>query len=275
MTGTGPDTGTVRTGSRSRDDDARHPHDGPLLQVSDLSKRYGPTVALHPLSFTVDAGECIGIAGANGAGKSTVIALLSGITRPSTGTIRLAGRPRSFPDPLAARNAGVETLHQKLALVDTFDVVGNFHLGREIYRGGILAPFRVLDRARMQQRTEQAVADLKLAIPGGVNRRVGSLSGGQRQAVAVARAAYWRSKLLLLDEPTAALGYEETAAAIDIIGRASRAANAATIFVSHDLPLIARLCDRVIVLRKGHHATTLDDDLTVDRLVASMTGARS
>ncbi|MFV0257567.1 MAG: ATP-binding cassette domain-containing protein [Acidimicrobiales bacterium] len=271
-----------RSGVRPAPDQAHdhtlggQPYDGPLLEVCGLTKHYGPTVALESLSFTVDAGECVGLVGANGAGKSTVIALLSGVTRPTAGTISLAGRPRSFPDPLTARKAGVETLHQRLALVDTLDVVANFHLGRELHRTGLLTPFRILDRATMRRRTEQAVAELDLAIRGGVTRRVGDLSGGQRQAVAIARAAYWRSRLLLLDEPTAALGHEETTAAVGTIRRAIRAADAATVFVSHDLPLVHHLCDRVVVLRQGRHAATLGGaDLTVEQLVSYMTGAKS
>jgi simple sugar transport system ATP-binding protein len=243
------------------------------LAVRDLAKHYGGVQALRGVSLHVDAGEVLGLVGDNGAGKSTLLKILSGAAPPSSGTVLLDGEPVQFANPAAAHAAGVATVYQDLALAGQRDVVANFFLGREKLAGNWLAR-RVgwLDSKAMAAHTVSELARLRTRIPD-VRLASRDLSGGQRQALAIARAAAWTSKVLLLDEPTSALGVEQQQQVLDLIRRV-RDEGIAVLLVSHQMPDILRVCDRAVVLRLGLVAATLvGGDLSSENLVGYITGA--
>lgn len=246
----------------------------PRLAVRNIAKHYGGVQALRGVSLHVEAGEVLGIVGDNGAGKSTVAKILSGATFPSAGQVLLDGSEMHFTNPAAARDAGVATVYQDLALADQRDVVANFFLGKEILSGNWLGRrLGWLDTGAMAKHTVTELARLHTQIP---DVRVCSrdLSGGQRQALAIARAAAWTSKVLLLDEPTSALGIEQQQQVLDLIRRVSRE-GIAVILISHQMPDVLSVCDRVVVLRLGQVAATLaGDQLTAENLVGFITGAK-
>jgi simple sugar transport system ATP-binding protein len=246
----------------------------PRLAVRDITKHYGGVQALRGVTLHVDAGEVLGLVGDNGAGKSTLAKILSGVTFPTTGQVLLDGQPVEFPNPAAAREAGVTTVYQDLALAAQRDVVANFFLGKEILSGHWLGRrLGWLDTKAMSQHTVAELARLHTRIP---DVRVASrdLSGGQRQALAIARAAAWASRVLLLDEPTSALGVEQQQQVLDLIGRVS-GEGIAVILISHQMPDVLAVCDRVVVLRLGQVAATLaDGQLTSENLVGYITGAK-
>jgi simple sugar transport system ATP-binding protein len=244
------------------------------LAARDITKHYGGVQALRGVTLHVDAGEVLGLVGDNGAGKSTLAKILSGVTFPSSGQVLLDGQPADFPNPAAAREAGVTTVYQDLALAAQRDVVANFFLGREILSGGWLGRrLGWLDTRAMSQHTVAELARLHTRIP---DVRVASrdLSGGQRQALAIARAAAWSSKVQLLDEPTSALGVEQQQQVLDLIRRVS-GEGIAVILISHQMPDVLAVCDRVVVMRLGQVAATLAGDrLTRENLVGYITGAK-
>jgi simple sugar transport system ATP-binding protein len=244
------------------------------LAVRDITKHYGGVQALRGVTLHVDAGEVLGLVGDNGAGKSTLAKILSGVTFPSSGQVLLDGQSADFPNPAAAREAGVTTVYQDLALAAQRDVVANFFLGREILSGGWLGRrLGWLDTRAMSQHTVAELARLHTRIP---DVRVASrdLSGGQRQALAIARAAAWSSKVLLLDEPTSALGVEQQQQVLDLIRRVS-GEGIAVILISHQMPDVLAVCDRVVVLRLGQVAAALaGDQLTGENLIGYITGAK-
>jgi simple sugar transport system ATP-binding protein len=243
------------------------------LAVRDLAKHYGGVQALRGVSLHVDAGEVLGLVGDNGAGKSTLLKVLSGAAAPSSGLVLLDGQPVTFASPASARDAGVATVYQDLALAGQRDVVANFFLGREKLAGNWLAR-RVgwLDSKAMAAHTIGELARLRTRIPD-VHLASRDLSGGQRQALAIARAAAWTSKVLLLDEPTSALGVEQQQQVLDLIRRV-RDEGIAVLLVSHQMPDVLRVCDRAVVLRLGQVAATLvGSDLTSENLVGYITGA--
>jgi simple sugar transport system ATP-binding protein len=245
------------------------------LAVRDLSKHYGGVQALRGVSLQVGAGEVVGLVGDNGAGKSTLLKILAGATARSGGEILLDGEPVHFATPAAAQAAGVSTVYQDLALAAQRDVVANFFMGREIISRRWLAR-RVgwLDTKAMAAHTESELARLRTRLPD-VHAVARDLSGGQRQALAIARAAAWTSKVLLLDEPTSALGVEQHEQVLDLI-RTVRDDGMAVLFVSHQMPDVLAVCDRAVVLRLGTLATTLAaDELNAENLVGYITGARS
>jgi simple sugar transport system ATP-binding protein len=239
-----------------------------------MAKRYGGVRALRGVTLHVEAGEVLGLVGDNGAGKSTVAKILSGATFPSAGHVLLDGDPVDFPNPAAARDAGVATVYQDLALADQRDVVANFFLGKEILSGNWVARrFGWLDTRAMTRHTVAELARLHTYIPD-VRATARQLSGGQRQALAIARAAAWTSKVLLLDEPTSALGVEQQQQVLDLIRRV-RDEGIAVILISHQMPDVLAVCDRVVVLRLGQVAATLaGDKLTSENLVGYITGAK-
>jgi simple sugar transport system ATP-binding protein len=245
----------------------------PRLAVRDITKHYGGVQALRGVSLQVDAGEVLGLVGDNGAGKSTLLKILSGATFPSSGEVLLDGQPVQFASPAAAHDAGVATVYQDLALAGQRDVVANFFLGREKLSGNWLAR-RVgwLDSKAMAAHTVSELARLRTRIPD-VRLASRDLSGGQRQALAIARAAAWTSKVLLLDEPTSALGVEQQAQVLDLIRRV-RDEGIAVMLISHQMPDVLAVCDRAVVLRLGLVAATLTGtELTSENLVGYITGA--
>lgn len=242
------------------------------LSVDNITKTFGAVRALDDVSFSIEAGTVTGLIGDNGAGKSTMVKILSGIFRQTTGELRLDGSPLEMNSPLDARSNGIETVHQNLALIEEFDVGENFYLGREISSFG---PLRVVQRGRMSEQAEASMKGLGINLPGGVRRKVRSMSGGQRQAVAIARASFWQSRLLLLDEPTAALGVRESKQVLDLVRRLAYEQGAAVLLVSHNMRDVASLCEKAVVLRQGRRVGLLEGDFSSEDCVAYITGARS
>lgn len=240
-----------------------------VLQIKDVSKNFGAVQALKSVSFDVRAGQITGLVGDNGAGKSTMVKVLSGVHAPSSGTLILDGQPTQFANPGEAREAQIETVFQTLELVEEFDVAENFYMGKEIT---YLGPLKVNRTSAMRRQAAVAVGELGINIPGGVTRKVRTMSGGQRQAVAIARAAFWSSKVLLLDEPTAALGVRETAQVLEVI-EALRDKGAAILLISHNMKDVERLCDDVVVLRQGRRSGYLSGDFNGQDCVSYITGA--
>jgi simple sugar transport system ATP-binding protein len=223
----------------------------PVLSVRGLTKRFGGVHALEDVSFELHAGEILALAGDNGAGKSTLIKTICGVHQPNAGEIFFHGRRVEFPNPRSARDAGIETIHQDLALADNLDVGANVFLGREPMRHlfGIVPR---IDRRRMAEAAGQAIGRLDIAIPR-LELPVRALSGGQRQAVAIGRAVMWNAALLIMDEPTAALGVPEQRKVLALI-RSVKTAGKAVIFISHNLSDIFAVSDRILVLRRGQKA---------------------
>jgi ribose/xylose/arabinose/galactoside ABC-type transport system permease subunit/ABC-type branched-subunit amino acid transport system ATPase component len=249
----------------------------PALEVSDITKRYGPVVALRGVSLALDRGEVLGLVGDNGAGKSTLISIISGVARPDSGEIRLDGKPWAQGGVRTIREAGIETVFQNLALVPTLSIAENMYLGRELHGPGRLASaVRRIDKRRMRREVEGAFSRLGLRMPP-VTAKAGALSGGQRQAVAVARAVLWGSRVVIMDEPAAALGVQQTEAVLALIGRL-KAEGVATLLVSHNMEHVLRVADRVAVFRLGRKIADLDQreqPVTGMHLVGLITGATS
>ena len=219
----------------------------PVLRAVGVTKRFGGVVALDDVSLDVAAGEITGLVGDNGAGKSTLIKIFSAVLRPDAGTIELEGSPVSFASPAAARAAGIETVYQDLALAGNMAVWANIFLGRELTRGP--RALHVLDKRGMAARSREMLGRFQMNVPP-INAPTAQLSGGQRQAIAIARAAAWGSKVIVMDEPTAALGVAETRAVEEVI-RGLRERGFAVLIISHNLDQVFRIADRVWVLRRG------------------------
>jgi ribose transport system ATP-binding protein len=222
----------------------------PLLAVRGATRRFGAVTALDDVTFTVDAGEVVAILGDNGAGKSTLIKCISGAHRLHSGTIELDGRPVTISSPAAARALGIETVYQDLALFDNLNPIDNFYAGREVASPRWLPRgMRLLRRREMSETTEAVVRRLRVGLPD-LHGPVGLLSGGQRQAVAVARAAAFASRLVILDEPTAALGVRESRQVLDLIVRL-RDEGKGVVVISHAMDHVIEVADRAVVLRRG------------------------
>jgi simple sugar transport system ATP-binding protein len=242
----------------------------PLLEVSSLSKHFGAVRALHDVSMKVHPGEVVALAGDNGAGKTTLIKAISGVFRPTSGEVRLKGEPVSFSTPQEARDKGIETIYQDLALADNLTIGGNIFLGREPMRRafGFLP---VLDRKKMADaaRTTMAMLDFHVSR---TEAPVSNFSGGQRQAVAIGRAVYWDAQILIMDEPTAALGVPEQRKVISLI-KQLKTQGRGVIFISHNLQDIFAVSDRIIVLRRGVMAGERKiSETTHDEVVKLMVG---
>jgi simple sugar transport system ATP-binding protein len=241
----------------------------PLLEARGLIKRYGRVLALDDASFTAYPGEVVALIGDNGAGKSTLVKALSGAIRPDGGQILVQGKPVHMASPLDARRYGIETVYQDLALAPDLDAAANLHLGREIYR---FRPLHVLNKTEMRRRAVAAFADLGVELPD-VTAPVVTLSGGQRQSVAVARAVAYASEIIFMDEPTAALGVVQRERVLDNIRRV-RDRGIAVVLISHNMPEVLAVSDRVEVLRMGHRVARFKaSEATVEQLVGAMTGA--
>ena len=250
-------------------DVARHPG-APLLEVRNLSKNFGPVQALSDLSMMVHAGEVVALAGDNGAGKTTLIKAISGVYQPSSGQILLNDVPVSFASPQEARDNGIETIYQDLALADNLTIGANIFLGREPMRRafGFLP---VLDRAKMAAAAKTTMALLDFHVSR-LDAPVSNFSGGQRQAVAIGRAVYWNAQILIMDEPTAALGVPEQRKVISLIHQL-KAQGRGVIFISHNLQDIFAVADRIVVLRRGVQAGERRiSETTHDEVVKLMVG---
>lgn len=218
----------------------------PLLELRAVSKTFGPVRALQPTDLTIAPAEAVGLIGDNGAGKSTLVKILSGVFPPSTGSILIDGVPVSFRSPHDARAAGIEMIYQDLALCGDLDVAANIFLGRELRSG--IGPFRTLDRKGMAREAATVMAELGSRVE--PSRTVDTLSGGERQLVAVARALRFRPRLMLLDEPTAALSSEKIRVLLQLITDL-KARGVAILLISHRFTDILHVCDRVVVVRQG------------------------
>ncbi|WP_433179747.1 ATP-binding cassette domain-containing protein [Actinoallomurus sp. CA-150999] len=245
---------------------------GVLLECENVSLSFGNVHALVEVSLTLRQGEITALVGDNGAGKSTLVRCISGIHRPAGGRVALDGRTTAFRSPEDAREAGIETVHQNLALVEDLTVWQNLFLNRELVRR--LGPIAILDRKAMQARAQEMVSTLAVNVPA-VRSRVRRLSGGQRQAVAICRAAGFSSRLVIMDEPTAALGVQETARVEELILRL-RDEGHAILLISHDFAQVMRLSQQVWVMRAGRCVGgRRTADTTGEEIVALVTGAKS
>jgi D-xylose transport system ATP-binding protein len=243
-----------------------------LVDVENVSLSFGSVRALIDVSLTIRDGEITALVGDNGAGKSTLVRCISGIHRPDAGHIVFDGTKTDFHSPEDAREAGIETVHQNLALVEDLTVWQNLFLNRELVRG--IGPIRFLDRGRMQQRAKEMVSTLAVNVPA-VGARVRRLSGGQRQAVSICRAAGFSSRLVIMDEPTAALGVQETARVEELILRL-RDEGHAVLLISHNFAQVMRLSDHVWVMRAGRCVGgRRTDQTTGEEIVALITGAKA
>jgi len=247
----------------------------PILAGRGLTKRYGKVVALDNCDFELYPGEILGVIGDNGAGKSTLIKALSGAVQPDQGKVLLDGKEIRFSSPIAAREAGVETVYQTLAVSPALSIADNMFMGREIrrpgWRGSLL---RQLDRPAMEQFARDKLSELGLMTIQNINQAVETLSGGQRQGVAVARAAAFGSKLIILDEPTAALGVKESRRVLELIADV-RDRGIPIILISHNMPHVFEVCDRIHVHRLGKRLCVIDPKThSMSDAVAYMTGAK-
>jgi simple sugar transport system ATP-binding protein len=244
----------------------------PLLEAEDLQKRFGHVVALRDAGFGLRPNEVHAIVGDNGAGKSTLIKIVSGVIQPDGGEVRLEGGPVTIESPRKARELGIETVYQDLALADHLDAAANLFLGRETMRPAPLSWLGFLDKKAMRRRTEEELRRLKIGIQS-IEEPVLRLSGGQRQAVAVARAIAWGRRIVIMDEPTAALGVRESAMVLELI-RDVRSHGLAVVMISHNLPEVFAVADRITVMRLGRTIATLEtQETTVEAVVGMMTGA--
>src|SRR5207253_544639 len=245
----------------------------PILQARGLVKRFGHVTALSGADFDLYPGEVLAVIGDNGAGKSTLIKVLSGALQPDAGEIRLDGEPVHFRSPLDARRSGIETVYQDLAVAPALDIASNIFLGRELRRRGPLGVgLRLLDKRRMRLEAAQQLSQLQIGIPS-LTVAVENLSGGQRQGVAVARAAAWGKRVVIMDEPTAALGVKETGQVLDLIKRV-RERGLPVILISHDMPHVFELADRIQIMRLGKRVAGVTPQThTMPEAVAIMTGA--
>jgi ABC-type sugar transport system ATPase subunit len=248
----------------------------PVVALDGVSKSFGPIEALSEVDLELRHGDVIGLVGDNGAGKSTLVKVISGVHAPTSGSVYYDGERVTLTGPADARARGVETVYQDLALVNQLDVAGNLFLGREIIRAGpagIGRWFGWLDHAAMRRRAREAAEELHVRIPEVAGTPVGQMSGGQRQGVAIARTVSWGRRALILDEPTAALGVQESEAVMVLIERL-RQRETPMLIVSHNLPMVFRLCSRIVVLRLGHKVADLDaGSTTPDEIVALITGS--
>lgn len=244
----------------------------PVVRVENISVNFGSIQALTEVSMEVFAGEVVALVGDNGAGKSTLIKTIAGVIQPDEGKIYIDGREAELKTPAAARRLGIETVYQDLALAPDLDMVGNLFLGREEVREGFWGRLGVLDEGKMREYAEDTIRRLRVPVHSS-RQKVGSMSGGQRQSVAVARAIAWECKMVIMDEPTAALGVEECEKVLQLI-RDIRNAGTAVLIISHNMTHVFEVADRVIVLRLGRKVAESDrKDTSMDQVVSWITGS--
>jgi simple sugar transport system ATP-binding protein len=245
----------------------------PLLEARKIVKSFGRVQALNGANFTVYPQEVVALVGDNGAGKSTLVKTLVGVHPPDSGEILFEGAPVEIHTPQQARAIGIETVYQDLALAAEIDPAANMFLGREIMRGGPLGKLGFLDKAEMRRRSEEAFRDLGVQIQD-TSAPVANMSGGQRQGIAISRAVTWASKVVFMDEPTAALGVVQTRNVLDQIKRVRDDQGLAVVLISHNLPEIFEVADRIEVLRLGERVARLrPSDVSMEDVVSAMTGA--
>jgi fructose transport system ATP-binding protein len=246
----------------------------PVLRARSLVKRYGRVTALDHADFDLFPGEILAVIGDNGAGKSTLIKALCGAVIPDSGEIRLGGEVVHFTSPIAAREAGIETVYQTLALSPALSIADNMFLGREPRAPGVMGQwFRATDRARMAKFAREKLNDLGLMTIQNIHQPVETLSGGQRQGVAVARAAAFAKRVVIMDEPTAALGVKESRRVLELILDVKKR-GLPIILISHNMPHVFEVADRIHIHRLGRRLTVVDPkSVTMSDAVAMMTGA--
>ncbi|MDZ5621467.1 ATP-binding cassette domain-containing protein [Nocardioides sp. HM23] len=237
-----------------------------VLSLGGINKRFGAVQALTDVSLDVHAGEVVALVGDNGAGKSTLVKTIAGVYQPDSGSIQLGGQQVAITTPSAAQHLGIATVFQDLALCDNLDVVANLFLGKEHHRGTLM------NEVTMEKEAWRLLRTLSAKIPS-VRIPVASLSGGQRQTVAIARSLVGAPRVVMLDEPTAALGVAQTAEVLNLVERL-RENGLAVILVSHNMADVQAVSDRIVVLRLGRNAAEFHtEDVTADQLVAAITGA--
>jgi ABC-type sugar transport system ATPase subunit len=242
------------------------------IECKDIKKSFGSVEALKGVSITAKPGEVTAIIGDNGAGKSTLIKCISGVYSSDQGAILINGEQVSFTNPEESRSSGIETVYQTLSLIEDLSIWQNLFLNREITKG--FGPFKVLNKSKMKNEASQMLKNLDVHIPS-IKSRTRGLSGGQRQAVAICRAAGWGSSVVIMDEPTAALGVRETAKVEELIKR-MKTQGLAILLISHNFDQVLRLADQIWVMRQGELMAGLRaDETTGDELVALITGAKS
>jgi simple sugar transport system ATP-binding protein len=245
---------------------------GPLLRVRGIDKSFGAVQALKGVDFEVRRGEVVALIGDNGAGKSTLINVITGVFPPDAGEINFEGERVEFASPHDARERGIEAVYQDLAVAPQLNAVANIFLGRERRMGRILGRLGFLDQQRMRRETEEQLEELHVRIPDPA-KPLSTFSGGQRQGVAVARAVMWASKVVIMDEPTAALGVAQAGMVLDLVRRV-RQTGIPVVFISHNMPQVFEVADRVVVLRLGEVVAELDPEkASTDEAVAAMTGS--
>jgi simple sugar transport system ATP-binding protein len=245
----------------------------PLLEARKLVKTFGHVTAMRGVDFTVYPGEVVALIGDNGAGKSTLVNVLSGVLAPDSGELLIEGRPVTFGSPADPQRLGISTVFQDLALAPDLDASDNMFLGREVLRGGFLGKLGVLDKRGMRAETSKQLEKLGVSLKSS-RSPIASYSGGQRQSVAVARAVTWATRMILLDEPTAALGVVQTHNVHELIRRIKNERRIAIVLITHSMPEVLDLADRVEVLRLGERVAQFEVDKTsTDDLVGAMTGS--
>jgi D-xylose transport system ATP-binding protein len=256
----------------SEANDAKPKH---LLALKGVSQSFGPVQALDNVDFEVDAGEVVALVGDNGAGKSTLVKAMDGVQPADSGEMYFEGRQVRVSDPKAAAQLGITTVFQDLALCDNLDVVANLFLGQEEVAGeSVPGPVHTLDETDMEQRTLQLLDDLSVTTLGSVRTPVGNLSGGQRQSVAIARSLVGDPKVVLFDEPTAALGVSQTEQVLALEKRLAKERGLGVVVISHNLGNVFQVADRIVVLLLGKRVATFDADKTTpEEVVAAITGA--
>jgi simple sugar transport system ATP-binding protein len=244
----------------------------PLLEARGIVKSFGRVRALRGANFTVFPNEVVALVGDNGAGKSTLVKTLAGVHQPDEGEILFDGEPVEIHTPLDARRLGIETVYQDLALAAELDAGANMFLGREIMRPGVLGRLGFIDKQAMRSRSREAFTNLGVSLQD-TSAPVATMSGGQRQGIAVSRAVTWASKVVFMDEPTAALGVVQTRNVLDLIGRV-RDQGLAVVLISHNMPEVFEVADRIEVLRLGERVARFRrGDVSMEDVVGAMTGA--
>lgn len=246
----------------------------PALRIEAVTKRFGPVTALQDVSLDLHAGEVLGLIGDNGAGKSTLVGVMSGALRPDAGTVSVDDVIRRFASPADARGAGIETVFQHLALIPTLNIVDNVYLRRELYLGGRIGrAVRLMNKRGMRRETRAGFDRLGVVLPP-LSTKAGALSGGQRQAVAIGRAVLWGSHIVIMDEPAAALGVQQTELVLSLVERL-KDHGVAVVLISHNMEHVMRVADRVAVMRLGRKVADipLDGSISGTHLVSLITGA--
>jgi ABC-type sugar transport system ATPase subunit len=244
-----------------------------VLEVRGVAKSFGAVRALRGVSLSLSEGEVVGLVGDNGAGKSTLVNVLSGTLRPDAGEVLVDGVERTFESPSEAREHGIETVFQFLSLVPTLDIAENIFLNRELYGPGpVFRAARRMDKAQMQRRVHEGFDRLGLTLPS-AKTKVAALSGGQRQAVAIARVVLWGSHIVLMDEPAAALGVRQTEIVLSFVERL-KSQGVAVMFISHNMEHVMRVSDRIVVMRLGEKVADVPKaETNALELVGKITGA--